>query len=115
MGQCADYAGVMREITVAACVKQRYPAAALMPIRFTCEVTDPHTEALLRFLEDLMGDNEAHKMEVLSCAMQWLRMGTPTVFNRDDAHESQSLRLVDDEIDPIASSLSQQPSEYLSR
>jgi hypothetical protein len=68
-----------------------------MAIRFTCEVSDPHTEALLRFLDDLLGNNEAHKLEVLSCARQWLEMDTPTVFSRDDRHESQSLQLVDGE------------------
>jgi len=46
-------------------------------IRFSCEVTDPHTEALLRFLDDLLGDNETHKLEVLSCARQWLEVNTP--------------------------------------
>ena len=37
----------------------------------SCELTDPHTEALLLFLDDLLGDNEAHKVQVLSCARQW--------------------------------------------
>jgi len=67
-----------------------------MAIRFSCEVTDPHTEALLLFLDDLLGDNEEHKLAVLSCAQQWLRLDTPTVFNRGDARESLSLRVVAD-------------------
>ncbi len=67
-----------------------------MAISFSCKVNDPHTESLLLFLEDLLGDNEEHKLEVLSCAKQWLQLDTPAVFNRGDARRSLSLRVVAD-------------------
>jgi hypothetical protein len=34
-----------------------------MSISFSCELTAPHTEALLVFLDDLLGDNEAYKLK----------------------------------------------------
>jgi len=71
-----------------------------MSIRFSCELTDPHTEALLLFLDDLLGDNEAHKLQVLSCARQWLELEDkvpPTAFTRGDVHEKPSLRVVADQ------------------
>ncbi|MGA3373526.1 MAG: hypothetical protein ABSC48_17395 [Terracidiphilus sp.] len=69
-----------------------------MSIRFSIEVSDPHTENLLRYLEDALGDNYVHKLEVLSCAQQWLELEdkTPTVFNRGDSQKSLSLLLVPD-------------------
>jgi len=85
-----------------------------MSIKFSCELTDPHTESLLRFLEDILGDNDAHKLEVLSCARQWLEMDAPMAFTRGNAHMKSSLLLVDDEIAPHASPLAPQPSPHLS-
>lgn len=95
----------MQDERLAAHAKMRYYPAAPMPIRFTCEVTDPHTENLLRYLEETLGDNEVHKLEVLSCARQWLEMEykTPTVFTRDGGRESLSLQLVDGSDDPASS------------
>jgi hypothetical protein len=76
-----------------------------MSIQFYCELTDPHTEALLLFLEDLLGDNEVHKLEVLSCARQWLEMEykKPSAFNRGDAHEKFSLRVEADQTALVSS------------
>jgi hypothetical protein len=71
-----------------------------MSIRFTCELADPHTESLLLFLEELLGDNEEHKLQVLSCAQQWLEMRVPSIFNRGDAHVKSSLLLVGDRYVP---------------
>lgn len=73
-----------------------------MSICFTVEVDDPHTENLLRYLEDALGDNQAHKLEVLNSARQWLELEdkTPTVFNRGDAREKVSLLLVADQYAP---------------
>ena len=68
-----------------------------MSIRFSMEVADPHTENLLRYLDDALGDNAAHKLEVLSCARQWLELKTPTVFNRGDSRAKSSLLVVSDE------------------
>lgn len=68
-----------------------------MSIHFSCELTDPHTEALLTFLDELLGDNEAHKIQVLSCARQWLELEEkvpPAAFlSRADAHEKSLLRV----------------------
>ena len=70
-----------------------------MSIRFSVELNDPHTEALLRYLEDVLGDNYVHKLEVLSCARQWLELEdkTPTAFNRGDARIKSSLLLIVDD------------------
>lgn len=85
-----------------------------MSIRFSCEVTDPHTENLLRYLESVFGDNEAHKLSVLDCARRWLELEdkTPPIFTRDGGHTLFSaLSLVEDCEDVQAvSSLSQTPS-----
>jgi hypothetical protein len=87
-----------------------------MSIRFSLELTDPHTENLLRYLDDALGDNYAHKLEVLSSARQWLELEDriPTVFTRGEAHTSLSLRVVDDERPQDAVELSRQPSLTLS-
>jgi hypothetical protein len=68
-----------------------------MSIRFSVELDDPHTENLLRYLEDALGDNYVHKLEVLECARQWLELHAPTAFNRGESHEKLSLLLVADE------------------
>ena len=83
-----------------------------MPIRFSVELTDPHTEALLIFLEDQLGDNEAHKLSVLSCARQWLELHAPTAFNRGDAHEKSSLVVETDESVLDASSPAQTQPQH---
>lgn len=82
-----------------------------MSIHLSMEVRDPETENLLRYLEAEFGDNWAHKLEVLSCAKQWLELDFPTAFTRDDAHRKFSLLVSDDEKDLVSSSLSQVPSQ----
>jgi hypothetical protein len=85
-----------------------------MTIRFSVELDDPHTENLLRYLDDALGDNYVHKLEVLSCARQWLELDAPTVFTRDPAHTKLSLLCVADEKVPDSFSPSQKPSLSLS-
>jgi hypothetical protein len=48
-----------------------------VPIRFTCEVTDPDTEALLRYLEDRYGADNTIKGMVLDQAKRWLELDSP--------------------------------------
>jgi hypothetical protein len=76
-----------------------------MTIRLSVELDDPRTENLLRYLGDALGDNYAHKLEVLSCAREWLELEDkiPTPFTRGDAHLSSSLLLVADEKAPDVS------------
>jgi hypothetical protein len=87
-----------------------------MSIRFSVELTDPHTENLLRYLEDALGDNYAHKLEVLDCARQWLEMEDriPPAFTRDEDHRSLSLLVVDGEQPQDVVELSRRPSLALS-
>lgn len=69
-----------------------------MSIRFSCELTDPDTEALLSFLEKLTGNDEVRMMAVLDCAKEWLKLDTPIQSYRGDARIKSSLLLiVDDE------------------
>jgi hypothetical protein len=84
-----------------------------MSIRFSCELTDPDTEALLCFLERLTDNNEDRMLTVLDCAKDWLKLGTPIPSHRGDAHEKSSLVLVDDSVDQAVSSLSHTPSLHL--
>jgi hypothetical protein len=74
-------------------------------IRFSCELTDPHTENLLRYLEDTLGDNYVHKLEVLNCARQWLELEdkVPPAFTRGEAHTKSSLVVEADQDVPVVS------------
>jgi hypothetical protein len=85
-----------------------------MSIRFSVEVDDYHTENLLRYLESVFGDNEAHKLSVLDCARQWLELEdkTPPIFTREGGHTLLSvLSLVEDYEDaPDVSSLPERHS-----
>jgi len=72
-----------------------------MSIRFSVELNDPPVENLLRYLKDQFGDNEVHKLEVLSCARQWLQLEAPTVFTRGEDHTLPSVLLA---IDPVCQS-----------
>jgi hypothetical protein len=80
-----------------------------MSIRFTCQLTDPDTEALLIFLEKLTANNESRMLEVLDCAKEWLKLDAPTPSHRGESHMSTSLLLVDDSDDPTFSSPSHTP------
>lgn len=88
-----------------------------MSIRFFVEVEDGHVEDLLRYLEQVFGDNEAHKLSVLDCARKWLELEdkTPPIFTlaRDGGRTLVSLlSLVEDGEDaPDVSSLYQKPSQ----
>lgn len=83
-----------------------------MPIRFTCEVTDPHTEALLRFLGARLGDDTSKALAIVNCAKEWLEMQAPNRFDRScDEHMSASLVLVTVEDGKTSSSPSQTPVE----
>lgn len=81
-----------------------------MSIRFTCELTDPDTEALLNFLEKLTGNDEDRMVTVLDCAKDWLRLQAPIQSHRGDVHVKSSLLLVDEEGDSISPSPSQMPA-----
>jgi hypothetical protein len=67
-----------------------------MSIRFTCELTDPDTQALLDFLEKLTDNDGGRMMTVLDCAKEWLKLEAPIPSHRGESHESTSLVLVDD-------------------
>jgi hypothetical protein len=56
------------------------------------QVDDPETEALLTYLEDRLGHNLMDKLDLLSCARQWLELEDkiPTAFTPYVAHEKQS-------------------------
>jgi len=84
--------------SVAAFIAQRYYAAAPMAIRFTCEVTDPETESLLRYLEDKYGSDNTTKTMVLDLAKSWLALDSPGALVRD-RHEIKQLLLGADQID----------------
>jgi hypothetical protein len=81
-----------------------------MSIRFSCELTDPDTEALLNFLEKLTGNDESRMLTVLDCAKDWLKLEAPIPSHRGDAHEKESLVLVDEGDDSISPSPSQMPA-----
>lgn len=78
-----------------------------MSIRFSCELTDPDTEALLNFLEKLTGNDEVRMLTVLDCANDWLKLQAPIQSHRGDAHVKSSLLLVDEGDDSISPSPSQ--------
>jgi hypothetical protein len=65
-----------------------------MPIRFTCEVTDPHTEDLLRYLEHKYGADTILKRMVLDQANKWLEIESPGGIFRGDP-DTKQLLLVD--------------------
>lgn len=69
-----------------------------MPIRFTCEVTDPETESLLRYLEDKYGLDNTTKRMVLDLAISWLTLDSPGALVCDE-HETKQLLLVADQTD----------------
>ena len=69
-----------------------------MPIRFTSEVTDPETEALLRHLEDKYGSDNTTKTMVLDLAKSWLTLDSPGALVRDE-YETKQLLVVDDQTD----------------
>lgn len=81
-----------------------------MAIRFSCEVTDPDTQALLNFLEQLTGNDADRMLTVLDCAKDWLRMEAPIQSHRGDGRVKSSLELVDEEDGRIAPPPSQSPS-----
>jgi hypothetical protein len=56
------------------------------------QVEDPETEALLTYLEDRLGHNSMDKLDLLSCAREWLELEDkiPTAFTPYRAHEKQS-------------------------
>jgi hypothetical protein len=70
-----------------------------MSIHFSCELTDPDTEALLNFLEKLTGNDEGRMLTVLDCAKDWLKLEAPIQSHRGDAHVKSSLVLVADQDD----------------
>ena len=74
-----------------------------MSIRFSCELTDPDTQALLGFLEKLTGNDEVRMLTVLSCAEKWLLLQVPIHSHHGDAHMKSALLLVDDQDGPIPS------------
>jgi hypothetical protein len=61
-------------------------------ISFSVELNDPHTENLLRYLEERFGDNVMDKLDLLSTTRQWLELEDriPTVFTPYRVHEKQS-------------------------
>lgn len=69
-----------------------------MAIRFTCEVTDPETESLLRYLEDKYGSDNTMKTMVLDLAKSWLTLDSPGGLFRNDP-ETKQLLLVADQTD----------------
>jgi hypothetical protein len=85
-----------------------------MSIRFSVEVEDHFVEELLRYLDHVFGDNEAHKLSVLSCARQWLELEdkTPPIFTRDGGHVKRSALSVAEDCEDAsgAFSPSQMPS-----
>lgn len=83
-----------------------------MSIRFTCELTDLDTEALLGFLERMTDNNGDRMLEILDCAKEWLRLDAPIPSHRGESHVSTSLVLVHegDECGTGVPSLSQIPS-----
>jgi len=68
-----------------------------MSIRFSCEVTDPDTEALLNFLEKLTGNDEDRMLTILDCAKDWLKLEAPIQSHHGDAHMKSSLLLVNED------------------
>ncbi len=69
-----------------------------MPIRFTCGVTDPETESLLRYLQDRYGADKITKTMVLDLAKSWLALDSPGALIRD-AKDTKQLLLVADQTD----------------
>jgi hypothetical protein len=56
------------------------------------QVEDHETEALLTYLEGRFGQNSMDKLDLLTCARQWLELEdkNPTAFTPYRAHEKQS-------------------------
>lgn len=83
-----------------------------MAIRFTCEVSDPHTEAVLQFLGARLEDDTRKMLTVLNCAKKWLELEAPIPFDRSvESHVSTSLVLVTVEGDDMPHTPDQTPVE----
>jgi hypothetical protein len=64
-----------------------------MPIRFTCEVTDPHTEAVIGFLGERLNGDTKQMLQVIECVKKWLEMESPIPFDQS-LYEQMSSSLV---------------------
>jgi len=80
-----------------------------MSIRFSCESTDPDTEALLSFLLDLTHNNCDRMVELIDCAKDWLKLDAPIPSHNGDAHKSSLLHVVVETGDLTVSLPSQMP------
>ncbi len=81
-----------------------------MSIRFSCEITDPHVEALLLFLGARLDDDKNQMIDVLDCAKAWLKLESPIPFDRSAyEHVKSSLVLVHEEDDKTSLAPSQKP------
>lgn len=85
-----------------------------MSIRFSCELTDPDTEALLSFLEKLTSNNGERMLEVLDCAKNWLKLDAPIPSHNGEAHTKSSLLLTGDESVQESFSPAETPDPHLS-
>jgi hypothetical protein len=86
---------------------------AKMSIRFSCELTDPDTEALLGFLLDMTNNDCDRMLEILDCAKEWIKLDAPIPSHSGDAHKSSLLHVVIESDEGKSSSLSQTPSQSL--
>jgi len=69
-----------------------------MAIRFTCEVTDPHTEAVLQLLGERLDNDTSKMLKVVCRAKQWLELESPIPFDSSGYEQmSSSLVVVTDE------------------
>jgi hypothetical protein len=61
-------------------------------LSINAQVEDEETERLLTYLEDRLGNNLMDKLDLLSCARQWLELEDkiPTAFTPYVAHGKQS-------------------------
>ena len=55
-----------------------------MTIRFQAQIDDPHTEALLLWLEERYGTNWVLKIQVLHAAESWLALRAPGGFTGEE-------------------------------
>jgi len=87
-----------------------------MAIRFTCEVSDPHTQAVIQLLGERLGNDPEQMLKVILCAKKWLELECPTPFAHSECgHMSSSLVTVDDDDVAAAHEHGQKPFESLLR
>lgn len=80
-----------------------------MSIHFSCELTDPDTEALLSFLLNLTSNDCDRMLELIDRAKDWLNLDAPTPSHNGDAHKSALLHVVVDLDGPSVSLPAQTP------